>query len=78
MPSPFCPPDCLFEGLPGCTGCRHHRDKVFKNPEDVEVKGFKGTLKKAKIVGRADNTLYVKEEGTSGIVTINVDNKIIK
>ena len=60
-PSVFCPEDCLMEGLPGCTpGCLHSRDRVFKTPEDVEVVWTRGQTKKGQIVGRADNTLYLK------------------
>ena len=77
-PSPLCPEDCKFEGLPGCNGCRHHRDVIFRNPESVEVKWYKNISRKAKIIGRADDILYVKEDGVDGIVTMNVDNKIIK
>ena len=77
-PSPLCPEDCNFKNLPGCSGCRHSRDVIFRNPEDVEVKFVKGLFRKAKIIGRADDILYVKEDGVNGIVTMNVDNKQIK
>lgn len=61
FPSPFCPKDCLFNGVPKMcdTDCQHSKDQVFVNPEEVEVKTGDG-WKKAKIVGRTGDKLYIE------------------
>jgi hypothetical protein len=77
-PSILCPQDCVMEGLPGCTpGCLHSRDKIFKNPEDVSVFFVRGQRKDAQVIGRADDTLYVKVEG-EGIRGMSVNSQLIK
>ena len=77
--SPFCPAECLFEGVPVmCTvDCEHSRDIVFRNPESVKLLEYNdGPYVQAEIVGRTGNKVYIKRNNS--ISTVSINSPLIK
>lgn len=73
-PSPFCPTDCRWVGVPKVcdTDCNHSRDRVFRSPQNISIKRNWGDENK-KIVGRNGDYLYLDDKSS-----INIKSPLIK
>ena len=79
FPSPFCPKDCLFNGVPRMcdTDCVHSRDIIYDNPRTIETK-WAGQWVKTQIIDESIGNYYIVIEGKGGVFTISKESELIK
>lgn len=65
----FCRPSCEMIGTPEClTQCAHNEDRVFVDPQTVNVRFLNG-WKETKIIGSNGDRLYLEDGGSVKITS---------
>lgn len=60
-PSPFCDPNCLFNGVPKMcdTDCMHSQDIVFEKPKKIQIR-YQGNWILADCLGESMGKYYIR------------------